>query len=151
MVIDPTLTFSTFTGSTSDNWGFTAAPDAAFNVFAAGVVFGNGYPISAGAYDPGYNGGQFDIGLTKYTADGTALLYSTYIGGSQTETPHSLICSANNELYVMGVTSSTNFPMAGSPYQVAHNGGSGFIENGLSFTSSDLFVLKLNATLENLK
>jgi gliding motility-associated-like protein len=146
LVIDPTLTFSTFTGSTADNWGFTAAPDALFNVFAAGVVFGNGYPISAGAYDPSFNGGQFDIGLTKYTADGTTLLYSTYIGGSQTETPHSLICSPSNELYVMGVTSSPNFPMSGSPYQSTHNGGPNFIENGLNFQSSDLYVLKLNAT-----
>lgn len=146
LVIDPTLTFSTFTGSTSDNWGFTAAPDALFNVFAAGVVFGNGYPISAGAYDPSFNGGQFDIGLTKYTANGTALMYSTYIGGSQTETPHSLICSSSNELYVMGVTSSPNFPMAGTPYQAAHNGGPSFTENGLNFSSTDLFVLKLNAT-----
>lgn len=146
LIIDPTLTFSTFTGSTSDNWGFTAAPDAAFNVFAAGVVFASGYPISAGAYDPSYNGGQFDIGLTKYTADGTALLYSTYIGGANTETPHSLICSANNELYVMGVTSSSDFPMAGSPYQSTHHGGPTFTENGLNFASSDLFVLKLNST-----
>lgn len=146
LIIDPTLTFSTFTGSTSDNWGFTAAPDAAFNVFAAGVVFGNGYPISPGAFDPSYNGGQFDIGLTKYTSDGTALLFSTYIGGAQTETPHSLICSPSNELYVMGVTSSSDFPMAGSPYQAAHNGGPSFTENGLNFATSDLFVLKLNAT-----
>ncbi|MDD2984252.1 MAG: PKD domain-containing protein [Crocinitomicaceae bacterium] len=145
LVIDPTLTFSTFTGSTADNWGFTAAPDALFNVFAAGVVFGNGYPISAGAFDPSFNGGQFDIGLTKYTANGTALLYSTYIGGSQTETPHSLICSPANELYVMGVTSSTDFPMAGSPYQAVHNGGPSFTENGLNFQSADLYVLKLNA------
>ncbi len=146
LVIDPTLTFSTFTGSTADNWGFTAAPDAAFNVFAAGVVFGSGYPISAGAYDPIFNGGQFDIGLTKYTADGTALLYSTYIGGSKTETPHSLICSPNNELYVMGVTSSSDFPMAGTPFQAVHNGGPTFTENGLTFPSSDIFVLKMNAT-----
>ncbi len=146
LVIDPTLTFSTFTGSTSDNWGFTAAPDAAFNVFAAGVVFGNGYPISAGAYDPSFNGGQFDIGLTKYTADGTTLLYSTYLGGSKTETPHSLICSTNNELYVMGVTSSSDFPMAGASFQSVHSGGPTFTENGLNFASSDIFVLKLNAT-----
>lgn len=146
LVIDPELTFSTFSGATSDNWGFTAAPDAAANVFAAGIVFGAGYPVSPGAYDPTYNGGSFDIGITKFNAQGTALIYSSFIGGLGVETPHSIICNANNELYIMGATSSADFPMPGTPYDPTFNGGSSFTENGLTFNGSDIFVTRLNAT-----
>lgn len=145
LIIDPQLTFSTFTGSTADNWGFTAAPDAHANVFAAGIVFATGYPTTTGAYDPTYNGGLFDIGLTKFSANGSSLIYSTYLGGTFTETPHSIVCNANNELYVMGVTSSTNFPMKGSPYNSNFRGGPTFTENGLTFNGADLFVAKMSA------
>ena len=50
LIIDPTLIFFTYTGSTADNWGFTATygPDGSF--FSGGIVFGNGFPVSAGAY-----------------------------------------------------------------------------------------------------
>ena len=51
LIIDPSLTFSSFTGSVVDNWGFTAAPDANGNLFAGGIVFGTGYPLTTGAYD----------------------------------------------------------------------------------------------------
>lgn len=145
LVIDPQLTFSSFTGSTADNWGFTAAPDKNSNVFAAGIVFGAGYPITSGAYDPTFNAGSFDIGVTKFNATGTALMYSTYIGGLGVETPHTIVSNANGELYIMGATSSADFPMPGTPYDNSFNGGSSFTENGLSFTASDIYVTRLNA------
>lgn len=147
LVIDPQLTFSTFTGATVDNWGFTAAPDAAGNVFAAGIVFGAGYPITTGAYDASYNGGNFDIGVTKFNATGTSLIYSTYIGGAGNETPHSIICNPANELYIMGATSSNDFPMPGTPYDASFNGGPPITENGLSFNlGADIYVARLNNT-----
>src|SRR5205085_8519833 len=48
LVIDPTLIFSTFTGSTADNWGYTATygPDGSF--YAGGIVFATGFPVSTG-------------------------------------------------------------------------------------------------------
>ena len=55
LIIDPSLTFSTFTGSTADNWGFTATPDINGNLFGGGIVFGTGYPLSTGAFDVSYN------------------------------------------------------------------------------------------------
>lgn len=146
LIIDPQLTFSTFSGSTADNWGFTAAPDANSKVFAAGIVFTSGYPITTGAYDPIFNGG-IDIGVTKFNETGSSLIYSTYIGGSATETPHSIICNANNELYIMGATSSINFPVPGSPYDATFNNGTNFSENGLDFINgSDIYIAKLNST-----
>ena len=154
LFIDPSLTFSTFTGSTADNWGFTATPDPNGNLFGGGIVFGSGYPTSVGAYDISYNNGTgslpFDIGITKYNASGNQLMYSTYIGGSGNEAPHSIVCSPNGELYIYGATSSANFPMAGSPYDNSFNGGPNITENSLNFNGSDIYVARLNAAGTNL-
>lgn len=150
LFIDPSLTFSTFTGSTVDNWGFTAAPDVAGNLFAGGIVFGTGYPLSTGAYDVTFNGGTgsfpIDIGITKFNAAGTSLIYSTYIGGSGNETPNSIISAPNGELFIYGVTSSPNFPMAGTPYDPSFNGGPNETENSLNFNGSDIYIARLNPT-----
>lgn len=150
LFIDPSLTFSTFTGSTVDNWGFTAAPDAAGNLFAGGIVFGTGYPLSTGAYDVTFNGGTgsfpLDIGITKFNATGTNLIYSTYIGGSGNETPNSIVSAPNGELFIYGVTSSSNFPMAGTPYDATFNGGPNETENNLNFNGSDIYIARLNPT-----
>ena len=154
LFVDPSLTFSTFTGSTADNWGFTATPDPNGNLFGGGIVFGSGYPTSVGAYDVTYNGGTgslpFDLGITKYNANGNQLIYSTYIGGSGNETPHSIICAPSGELYIYGATSSNNFPMAGTPYDNTFNGGPNITENNLNFDGSDIFVARLNANGTNL-
>ncbi|MCG8575645.1 MAG: gliding motility-associated C-terminal domain-containing protein [Flavobacteriales bacterium] len=146
LIIDPELSFSTFTGSTADNWGMTACPDVDQKLIAAGIVFAAGYPISAGAYDGSFGGGQVDIGLTKFTADGSGVVYSTYIGGAGTETPHSIIVNDANELYMLGATSSSNFPLGSSPYDGSFGGGIPVTVSGISFPSgSDIFVFKLNA------
>jgi len=144
LIIDPTLTFSTFTGSTSDNWGMTATPDPSGNLFGGGISFGIGYPITTGAYDGSHNGGSFDVAVTKFTADGAALIYSTFIGGSSNELPESMICNSNDELYILGITASPNFPMVGA-YDNTFGGGSTEIENGLTFPGSDLFLARLSA------
>ena len=147
LFIDPNLTFSTFTGSSADNWGFTATPDVAGNLYGAGIVFGYGYPTTAGAYDLTYNNGEgipFDVGITKFNATGTNLLYSTYLGGAGNETPHSIICGTNGELYIYGVTSSPNFPISPGAYDATFNGGPAEMENSLSFSGSDIYVAKIS-------
>ena len=150
LIIDPYLVFSSFTGSAADNWGFTAAPDPLGNLFAGGIVFAAGYPITAGAYDASYSlgnesGFQIDVGLTKFNSTGTALLYSTYLGGQGNETPHSIVCAPNGELFVFGVTSSSNFPMGQNPYDNSFNGGPTENENAINFTGSDIYITRFNA------
>jgi len=148
LIIDPSLTFATFTGSTADNWGFTATPDVNSNLFGGGIVFGVGYPTSSGAYDNSFNNGSgsfpMDVGITKYSALGNNLLFSTYIGGSGNETPHSIVAAPNGELFIYGVTSSTNFPMAGNPYDNSFNGGPSVTENSLNFNGADIYVARLS-------
>ena len=85
LIIDPSLTFSTFTGATSDNWGMCATPDEAGNLFGGSISFGTGYPVTTGAYDNSFNSGGIDLGITKFNVDGTNLIYSTYLGGNGAE------------------------------------------------------------------
>jgi hypothetical protein len=151
LIIDPSLTFSTFTGSTTDNWGFTAAPDEQGNLYAGGISFGIGYPVTTGAYDLTFNGGtgsfQIDVAISKFSPNGTNLIYSTYLGGSGNETPHSIVTDTNGDLYVLGATSSANFPMTGSPFDASFNGGLPISENSLSFDAgADIYIARLNPT-----
>jgi len=121
LIIDPTLIVSTFTGSTANNFGFTATYDAAGNIYTGGIAYGAGYPTTVGAYNLTFNG-VVDISLTKFNATGTALVYSTYYGGSNSEQPHSIIVNNSNELFVTGRTNSTDFPVLGA-YQSSSGGG----------------------------
>lgn len=149
LIIDPSLTFSTFTGSTSDNWGFTAAPDDDGNLYAGGIVFGTGYPISTGAYDATFNGGhsfyKIDMGISKFSSDGSSLLYSTYIGGDGNETPNSIITNGQDELYILGISASPNFPVSASAYQTMNNGGVITNQISIQFNGTDMVVSKLSA------
>ena len=80
LIIDPVLIFSTYTGSSADNWGTTAAFDSHKNTYSAGLVFGNGYPTTLGAYQTTLAGNS-DVGVIKLDANGTRRVYATYIGG----------------------------------------------------------------------
>ncbi|MFZ1657210.1 MAG: gliding motility-associated C-terminal domain-containing protein [Flavobacteriales bacterium] len=123
LVIDPVLTFASYSGSTADNFGFTASYDEGGHLYGGGIVFGSGYPSPTGVLDPSFNGGDIDIGLTKFAPDGTSLIWSTYIGGSGNECPHSLVVNSNNELYMFGSSGSTNFPTTAGAYDGSFNGG----------------------------
>lgn len=150
LVIDPDLTFSSFSGSTADNWGSTATPDDQGNVFGGGVVFGPGLPTTPGVYDATFNHPTssgvsfFDVCVMKFSANGSNLIYSTYLGGSSNEFPSSMVCAPNGELYVMGVTSSSNFPTTlGSGF----GGGTSFNRYGLQFNNgTDIFITRFTAS-----
>jgi gliding motility-associated-like protein len=131
LIIDPTLVFSTFTGSTSDNFGFTATPAPDGSFFAAGIDFGTGFPVNAGAYSINNAGGAFDIGIFKFSANGVNRLYATYLGGNGSDQPHSLICDKQGNLIVYGRSNSSNYPIQTN----IPNTGSNF----------DLVVTKFNA------
>ena len=146
LIIDPSLTFSTFTGASSDNWGMTACPDINKNLIAAGIVFAGGYPLSTGPYDNSFNGGLVDVAITKFNASGSGIVFSTFLGGNESETPHSIIVNALNELYIFGATASTNFPVFGGAYQASKNGGSTITIDGINFVGgTDIYITKLSA------
>ncbi|WP_018617281.1 T9SS C-terminal target domain-containing protein [Segetibacter koreensis] len=118
LIIDPTLIFSTFSGSNADNWGYTATygPDGSF--YAGGIVFAAGFPTNPGAFNTTYNSGTnddegiggYDIGIIKFTPNGDNRTYATYLGGSGNEQPHSLVVDGQGELVIAGRTNSANYP-----------------------------------------
>ncbi len=144
LVIDPELIFSTYSGSTVDNFGATATYDRHGNLYAAGISTGplSGYPATAGAFDITYNGGQgawpqfgfsCDITISKYNNDGTSLLYATYLGGNKNDYVHSLVVNNKDELIVLGTTLSANFPKTSLAFDTTYN------------DTFDIIVTKFNA------
>lgn len=145
LIIDPILVFSTYSGSQGDNFGFTATYDSKSHLYAGGIVDGgtgtNGgpFPVTTGAFQIVYSGGvgqdpaglPCDIGINKYDSAGNNLLYSTYVGGSRDEYPHSLVVDNHDNLLIMGTTYSPDFPMDTAGYQNQLKG------------NTDIFVLKL--------
>lgn len=119
LVIDPNLVFCSFTGSRSDNWGFTATYGPDGSMYGGGIVFGDGFPTIAGAFQKDFAGGDFDIGIIKLTPDGSNRVYATYIGGSGKEQPHSLVVTPQGNLIVAGRTNSPvdgagSYPLRGA-------------------------------------
>ncbi len=160
LIIDPVLVFSTYTGSTADNWGFTATYDNEGNLYSGGMVVNQGYPTTIGSYDTIYNGGVIvnlpngqgpstptDIAISKFSKDGKNLLYSTFIGGSANELPHSLIVNDQNELIIYGTTGSFDYPITLGAHDVNFNGGPNTNTAArISYPSgSDIVITKLNA------
>ncbi|HRO46130.1 PKD domain-containing protein [Agriterribacter sp.] len=138
LVIDPTLIFATFTGSTSSQWGFTATYAADGSLYSGGIVFGAGFPASTGAFQTSYNGGSgneaFDIGIMKFNSSGTNRMYATYIGGGGADQPHSLIEDSQGNLVILGRTNSANYPLQPQDNKLGVGGG------------FDIVVTKLNAS-----
>ena len=88
------MIFSTYSGSVSDNWGFTATYDASGRMYLGGIGFGSFFPVSTGAFDTTY-AGLIDITLMRLSADGVNREYATWLGGGEVEQPHSLIANGN--------------------------------------------------------
>ncbi|WP_400193421.1 gliding motility-associated C-terminal domain-containing protein [Hymenobacter sp. B81] len=148
LIIDPTVVFSSFTGSTADNWGFTATYDADGNMYSGGVAFGPGYPTSPGAFDTSF-GGVTDMAIIKFitTANGPAArAWATYVGGSGSEAPHSMVVNSRNELLILGTTSSGDYPVTQGAFDRSFNGGSRFepLSGVLYANGSDLVVTALS-------
>ena len=132
-IIDPELIFSTYSGSTVDNFGFTASYDDEGNLYSGGIAtsptkFLDGvYPTTPGAFDVTYNGGEpntfaCDIAISKYSSNGQNLIYATYLGGNENDYPHSLIVDENNQLIVFGTSSSANYPTTTNAADPFYNG-----------------------------
>lgn len=140
LVIDPDIVFGTFSGSVADNFGFTATYDNLGNGFAGGTVFSNGFPVTFGAYQINFAaGGSKDVGILKFSPDGTQLAYATYLGGNSDDQPHSIICNAAGDLYILGTTNSSNFPTTTGAIDRSFNG------------NYDIYVSCLSADGSNLK
>jgi hypothetical protein len=124
------LVYSTYLGGSGGDFGYAIAVGASGNAYVTGTTFSTDFP-TVGAYQ-GADGGGYDAFVTKLNPAGSALIYSTYLGGAGDDSGNAIAVDASGNAYVAGQTLSTNFPTVG-PYQGAHGGG-----------SVDAFVTKLN-------
>ena len=153
LVIDPTLSFSSYSGSTTDNFGYSATFDDLGFLYSGSSAFGQGYPTTTGAYDVTWNGGTgnqnpgTDIALTKWDTTGSFLVWSTFLGGSGDDLPHSLVVNAAGELIVLGTTGSADFPTTTGAVQSTFGGGTVFTPQGIGTTypqGTDMIVARLS-------
>jgi len=166
LVIDPTLVFATYNGAVSDNFGMTATYGSDGAAFTGGTVYGNAHPMpDPNAFDVNSNLTVVNVGnsittdafILKYSPDGTTMLWATFYGGGDntqgTDVPHSLICDKDDNVYVFGSTSSTDFPIVNG-FQSTHAGGVPFSVNynGVNYgiQGTDIYVAKFSANGHNL-
>ncbi|MBP6455219.1 MAG: gliding motility-associated C-terminal domain-containing protein [Chitinophagaceae bacterium] len=133
LIIDPSLVFSTYSGSTAMTFGWSACYDLNGNFYSGGECFGVGWPVTVGVFQTTF-GGSIDASVNVYNTTGSALIYSTYLGGSSSDFPNSMICNTNNELILCGQTSSANFPTLAGAVQTVNAGG------------QDLYITHFNST-----
>jgi PKD repeat protein len=139
LVIDPEIVFCSYVGSLVTNSGMSATFDNEGNLYSGGIGYSQGMPTTIGAFDVTFNGAS-DIVISKFNSTGTQLVYFTFIGGSETETPNSLIVNSQGNLVIMSTTQSTDFPTTVNAYDVSHNGGFDFAVVILNNTGSALLA-----------
>jgi hypothetical protein len=127
------LVYSTYLGGSDDDLGLGIAVDAAGNAYVTGVTSSTNFP-TANAVQPTFGGGFTNAFVAKLNAAGSALLYSTFLGGNNSERGQGIAVDTSGNAYVTGSTNSVNFPTANAVQPTF--GGDG----------DDAFVTKLNAT-----
>ncbi len=125
------LLYSTYLGGSGGDFGLGIAVDAAGSAYVTGRTDSSNFPTASPLQAA--NGGGDDAFVSKLDTAGSALLYSTYLGGSGGDFGHGIVVDAAGSAYVTGRTDSPNFPTA-SPLQAVNGGG-----------PADAFVSKLDA------
>jgi len=138
LVIDPVLAYSTFLGGSGYDTGNAITVDTAGNAYVAGQTSSTDFPVTPGAFQT-ISTGAF---VTKLNPTGTALVYSTYLGGSGTSsgggTPNAITVDTAGNVYVTGQTYSTDFPVTPGAFQTTNHAAAN--------QSSNAFITKLNPT-----
>ena len=137
LVIDPILSYSSFLGGFGQDQGTSIAVDGNGNAYVAGHTVSNNFPVSSPTYDSARNG-SWDAFVSKINPAGSALLYSTYIGGSTRDLVGDIAVDASGNAYISGSTLSSDFPTTAG---VLGEVPAGVVNaNGVD----DVFVTKLN-------
>jgi hypothetical protein len=129
LVIDPVLVSSTYLGGNRKDRGYGIALDGTGNIYVTGRAESANFPVTAGAFDTTLN--SDDAFVAKLNPAGSALVYSTYLGGENLDAAAGIAVDGDGNAYVTGTTVSQNFPVANA-VQAAPGG------------ASDAFVVKLN-------
>src|ERR1051325_7582519 len=134
LVIDPVLVWSTYLGGSLEDYAYAVALDGSGNAYVTGVSASTDFPL----VNPIYGTKQYDwdVMVAKINAAGTAIVYSTYIGGNGgNEQGLAIATDSSGNCYVSGGTNSTDFPTV-NPIQSTYGGTGAY---------RDAFALKINA------
>lgn len=132
LVIDP-LVYAAYLGGTLTDIPQDITTDAVGNIYITGYTLSDNYPTTAGVYQKDIRDSS-DIFVTKITASGTRILYSTYLGGSRDDVSTSLAVTPDGEVFVTGRTRSSDFPTTADALDT--NGYNGY---------TDIFLSRLSA------
>ncbi|MCK4969980.1 MAG: SBBP repeat-containing protein, partial [Thermoplasmata archaeon] len=137
LTIDPGMMFSTFLGESGDDVGYDVTVDGDGNVYVAGRTSSSDFPLTAGAYDTRFMNSEAFV--SKFSSDGSSLVYSTFIGGDQDEEATGVAVDKNGLVSLTGTTYSSNFPTTSGAFCETRSG------------ERDAFALKLNVTGSSLE
>lgn len=138
-----TLIYSTYLGGTGNDYASDLAIDSNGNVYIIGYTNSTtGFPTPPGAFDTTYNDtGNFnDVFVSKLNATGSALIYSTFLGGGDYDYGKRIVVNSTGEACIIGYTKSSTFPTTSGAYDRTFN----------SIFYNDVFLTKLNAAGSNL-
>ncbi|HYM11191.1 MAG TPA: SBBP repeat-containing protein [Bryobacterales bacterium] len=134
--------YSTFLGGDLKDQGFGIAVDASGNAYVTGATVSTNFPRTTNSYQPSCMGPPTPFGVscadafvTKLNAAGSALVYSTFLGGQATDVGVAIALDAYGNAYIAGTTNSVDFPVSAGAFQPTLGGG-----------PEDIFVTKLNTT-----
>jgi len=131
LTVDPVVSYATWLGGIGGEQANAVAVDAAGNAYVAGWTTSTDFPLAT-PYDRTLSKYDTDAFVSKLNAAGTALVWSTYLGGSSNSTPSTdravgiAVDSAGNA-YVIGTTSGSDFPVTANAYQRGVPGGASFV------------------------
>lgn len=141
------LVYSTYLGGSGGDMGYGIALDGAGNAYVTGATYSTDFPVTCGALlttNPSKTSGASTGFVTKLNATGTALDYSTYLGGSGNQTTpaqgdvtQAIAVDGAGSAYITGYTWSSDFPTTAKAFQQDFAGSS---------TVSNAFATKLNST-----
>lgn len=132
------LEYSTYLGGSDRDYIYDMDLNAAGEAFVTGFTLSSNFPTSAGAYSSSLSTNG-DVFVARVSADGSALVYSTLVGGSQFEIGQAITINANNEAFVTGNTASANFPTTAGALLTT-------LQTAAGSTQEDGFVFKLDQT-----
>ena len=137
LVIDPTLSYSTYLGGRSQDYGLAIAVDSTGSAVVAGWTDSNNFPtfnpLQPQLNQNGFATGISDAFVSKLSPDGKSLVFSTYLGGSNGDAAYGIALDSAGNIYLTGGTSSSDFPVTTGVIQTKLNG------------TNDTFVAKLSA------
>ena len=149
LIIDPSLEYSTFLGGSANDYAYDIAVDQQGNAYVTGQTNSLDFPVTNGAVfaNCAATNHCIDVFVAKLNAQGTALLYSTYLGGSDYDFGYGIAVDSSGNAFVTGRTDSNNFPLW-NPLYATHSNADAFVTK-LGPDGAILFSTYLGGTLSD--